>query len=775
MDSQIEWTTVGNKKRGTTKSSAIPFNQRKQTGSQESLKMTNSAGPVIPKSHGSRNGYWIEKNDQSSKKELTTKPAPKTIPIKSPNLEKLASEPKKGFRMPKIYDTDIPKKFLKSLRSIDEIYRNILIGAPTGHGKTVMGIIEASKLSDEYKVRVVMPFRVAVETMCNYLNSRGKRKFGFAMRGRNQTSPDDNATIYTIGYFIEIFLAEYRESIKYNTPIVPQIVFVDEVHDKSWQMDFLLSILFWLQQVKKAPIKIVMASATMNEDDIFKRMIVPPYVLSIENEKPNVNIIFSDETIHPIENNKMAMNLHKKMFSKLIDILNETPKGNIICLFPGKDEINVFMSMLVTKDFDDCNIYALHSQTSREDQIMALKKSTTRTIILGTNMLENAISIPDIDFVIDSGLRKEIHNNEGIQSLNLVKSAQSSAIQFSGRCGRFGVTGTAFQMMTQYEFESRPRFPTSEAERNPLYSQIIKLISNNLPVYEIMSHMNKEKVTATILFLLKHGALEKMPSDIPYKTFEEELSNCNVTGIGNIISQLPLSIRSAHFLALSLTTIDPQFWYVAIVTSVWIDTTTPIWFRPARRHRQSNDEYDAQVEQIRELNEEFFEIDCFRTILNMWMSSKSQIPIHKGGFHGWCKDKGIFDKTMKEMQNAVDAIIGTVAKLGFEVVIPNAEECALHLEDLNVLANGIIPCLTLVFREWIFEKNEDYLSNSQYFNTYNRNPFTDPNYTIDKNVSNMSARYGTTHKYVISINLRKINQNKVVMGNIVVLENFNIQ
>ena len=63
----------------------------------------------------------------------------KTIPDSNQNCIKEEIK----LNLPKIYSTDIAKKFYESL--IDQDQNNIIIQAPTGFGKTVMAIREIAR------------------------------------------------------------------------------------------------------------------------------------------------------------------------------------------------------------------------------------------------------------------------------------------------------------------------------------------------------------------------------------------------------------------------------------------------------------------------------------------------------------------------------------------------------------------------------------------------------------------------------------------------------
>lgn len=84
-------------------------------------------------------------------------------------------------------------------------------------------------------------------------------------------------------------------------------------------------------------------------------------------------------------------------------------------------EINTFTEYLKTlaksdnemekKVFENLDIFQLHSSLKIEANHEAFKKPREgkRKIILATNIAESSITIPDVSFVVDFGLYKELN------------------------------------------------------------------------------------------------------------------------------------------------------------------------------------------------------------------------------------------------------------------------------------------------------------------------------------------------------------------------------
>lgn len=88
----------------------------------------------------------------------------------------------------------------------------------------------------------------------------------------------------------------------------------------------------------------------------------------------------------------------------------------------------------------DLILIPLHSSLGNDDQERAFKEPppNKRKVIIATNIAESSITIPDIYFVIDMILTKEIYYDPINKNENLQMSwaSKASCRQRSGRAGR---------------------------------------------------------------------------------------------------------------------------------------------------------------------------------------------------------------------------------------------------------------------------------------------------------------------------------------------------
>jgi len=132
----------------------------------------------------------------------------------------------------------------------------------------------------------------------------------------------------------------------------------------------------------------------------------------------------------------------------LLDVLQQEPKevngrtnGGILIFLPGWDDIDRLLKRL-TKVLPrgQFRILPLHSQIRLEQQkeVFQVPPQGVRKIVLSTNIAETAITIDDIDTVIDCGRAKETSYDAFLRvpTLNTSWISKASASQRRGRAGR---------------------------------------------------------------------------------------------------------------------------------------------------------------------------------------------------------------------------------------------------------------------------------------------------------------------------------------------------
>jgi len=215
---------------------------------------------------------------------------------------------------------------------------------------------------------------------------------------------------------------------------------------------------------------------------------------------------------------------------------------------PGLQEILEFIDFLF--DFYDSaflkaniELIPLHSSLSEEEQDRAFRvqREGRRKVIVATNIAESSITIPDVKYVVDFLLTKELHYDPQTQSealmLNFVSKA--SAKQRMGRAGRVA-DGFAFRLCKERFFHTRiPEYPKPEMQRCPLERLILKIkLWNKYHPEQVLGRAIQppelRDIHLAIKTLQQTGALTIPP---------DEEGVPQITGLGKIFVNLPVDIK----------------------------------------------------------------------------------------------------------------------------------------------------------------------------------------------------------------------------------------
>ena len=244
-------------------------------------------------------------------------------------------------------------------------------------------------------------------------------------------------------------------------------IFVDEVHERDLNTDFLIIILKDLLARRK-DLKLVLMSATLNADSFSVYFSGCP-VVSIpgrahpvtENRLEDIlqltgYVVEEDGDYAVKKNDKRPPKISKSSLRRLyhpkysretiqsLSIVNECKinyellsellehisfnqgEGAILVFCPGFQEIQKTIEELYKKEYfqgGDVVIYPLHSSLSTEEQIAIFEVPPlgVRKIVVSTNIAETSITIEDVVFVVDTGRVKENRRDEVNETPTLVE------------------------------------------------------------------------------------------------------------------------------------------------------------------------------------------------------------------------------------------------------------------------------------------------------------------------------------------------------------------
>lgn len=430
------------------------------------------------------------------------------------------------------YEEEIIEKFEKS--------SNMIIIGETGSGKTTqIPLILAKSMSkyqdlDEGKIAITQPRRVAATSVSQYVASLMGEELGhsvgYKIRFNENVSDETKIIFMTDG----IMLREAQLD-----PLLSQysVIMVDEAHERNINSDFLIGLLVDIQKKRKdrgmIPLKIIVASATLEKDKF------EDFFFAIPEE--TLSVIEVPGRLFPIKayfEEKEVLGYEEAAAEKVMQICQETKKGDILIFMPGKREIEKtkkYIEEFNTYEHFPLDIITIHANLPIEEQHKIFNHTEKRKVVIATNIAETSLTVPGIIFVIDSGLVKQMDFNPhtGINSLITKHHAIKGLEQRKGRAGRIE-PGFYYALYTQASLKERDEFTKPEILRTSL-SQVI-LIMKKIGIDDIDSFMFVDTPDMNLI----HNAIRELQ-------WLGALDNTEkLTEKGSHMAHLPLEPRLAN-------------------------------------------------------------------------------------------------------------------------------------------------------------------------------------------------------------------------------------
>jgi HrpA-like RNA helicase len=309
------------------------------------------------------------------------------------------------------------------------------ISTSTGSGKSTL--LPALLVAEGYdKVIVTQPRRLPCQLICRRVNetmmidvgSSAKKLAGWAVSGADR-NPEAKVLYLTDGLLKERLL--YDENfLTTNTQLNKSVVFfIDEVHERSVNIDLCLAFLARLLTIKpelKTKMKVVISSATLDSSvpNLFRHI---PQAGLAEFKMPEMGTLYPVKKSHrPNEN--------------ILDVLQELCKKR-----QRRDQILCFVSSV--GDVNQC--CRLVSEISRgtivahplvQSQHPNVQQSNIEhgTVFFSTTVAETSLTFPSLKYVIDTGMiNTPVYDIESKRTiLKEVRAAESTIKQRLGRLGR---------------------------------------------------------------------------------------------------------------------------------------------------------------------------------------------------------------------------------------------------------------------------------------------------------------------------------------------------
>ena len=425
----------------------------------------------------------------------------------------------------------------------------VVVAGETGSGKTTQlpKICLELGLGRRGLIGHTQPRRLAARSVATRLAEELEtplgEQVGYQVRFTDQSSDHTLVKLMTDG----ILLAETRHDPELRRY---EAIIIDEAHERSLNIDFLLGYLKRLLP-RRPDLKVIITSATIDVDRFAAHFAEARPGKGDQPKRPAPVVAVSGRT-YPVEvhyrplvreaEDEEDRTLQEGILHAVEEIEQiERDKRwlhgprDILVFLPGEREIRETADTLRRADLRGTEILPLYARLSNAEQNRVFAPHTGRRIVLATNVAETSLTVPGIRYVIDPGLVRisRYSYRTKIQRLPVEPVSQASANQRMGRCGRVA-EGVCIRLYDEEDFLARPAFTDPEIRRTNLASVILSMLSlklGDIEAFPFVDPPDSRFVTDGFRLLFELGAVDEQGGISP---------------IGRKLARLPIDPRLAR-------------------------------------------------------------------------------------------------------------------------------------------------------------------------------------------------------------------------------------
>ncbi|KIY51989.1 P-loop containing nucleoside triphosphate hydrolase protein [Fistulina hepatica ATCC 64428] len=601
---------------------------------------------------------------------------------------------------------DMRDKFLAAL----DHNRVVVVVGDTGCGKTTQlpqFILDALILANKgasTSILITQPRRISAISVAERVSTErlDDGSVGYATRGESKHSRYTKLLFCTTGVVLR------RLSSGDNLKDVSHI-FVDEVHERSVDGDFLLLELKDLL-TKHPRLKVVLMSATINHET-FVRYFHGAHLITIQGRAFSVTDVYledvlpriqyrppastyrgvkeasvadrealksrglDDAMIHALQSIVHSGRLDYQLIAAIVEhiVKNEGKPSGILIFLPGVEEIRQCIDAIKSvMSPTDANIYPLHANLTSDEHRRVFLETSKWKIVVTTNVAETSITINDIVYVIDSGKVKEIHYDPAgnITRLEETWVTRAAARQRRGRAGRTQA-GFCYKLFTRPYEEKMVQFPVPEILRVPLesISLSVKVTREEEDVKEFLRRAIDPPDVSSL--------------DRAWKTLQEIGAidaNNGLTGLGRHMAMLPVDLKIGKMLVLGAV-----FRCIApILTIAALLQSKPLFLSPVDKRDEAK---QARLGFATDDSDLLTDLAAYDAVMELRMQRKGS-----GALRAFCEKNFISANTIREVRSLRQDLFVALCDLGF---IPFSSSPSAHEFNANSRNNNLIKAIIL--------------------------------------------------------------------------------
>ncbi|SIR95397.1 ATP-dependent helicase HrpA [Aquipseudomonas alcaligenes] len=415
---------------------------------------------------------------------------------------------------------------------------------------------------------------------------------------------------------------------KYDT------IIVDEAHERSLNIDFLLGYLKTLLP-RRPDLKLIITSATIDLERFSKHFNNAP-IIEVSGRTYPVDTWYRPLAAEVDEEGESLLDdltVDQGILAALDEIAaHERAEGkrpgDVLVFLPGEREIREAAEVLRKANLRLTEVLPLYARLTPAEQQKIFAPMGARKIVLATNVAETSLTVPGIRYVIDSGTARisRYSYRAKVQRLPIEAISQASANQRKGRCGRVE-PGICIRLYSEEDFLARPEFTDPEILRTNLAAVILQMLH------------------------LRLGSIEDFPFIEPPDgkaisdgfNLLQELSAVNregqLTPLGRQLARLPIDPRLGRMVleAAKLGSLD-EILIIASALSVQDPRERPM------DRQQAADQAHAQWKDVD---------SDFAALINLWRGfEEKRQELGSNPLRNWCKKNFLNYLRLREWRDA---------------------------------------------------------------------------------------------------------------------------
>jgi ATP-dependent helicase HrpA len=560
----------------------------------------------------------------------------------------------------------------------------VIVAGETGSGKTTQLPKLCLELGRGVRGQIAhtqprrLAARAAAERIADELGLELGGAIGYAVRFSDRSTDETLVRLVTDG----LLLAEVqrdRQLLRYDT------IIVDEAHERSLNIDFLLGYLGRLFP-RRPDLKLIIASATIDAER-FSRHFGGAPVIEVSGRTYPVEVRYrplagalppaaearrdgeSSEAEVAEAAEAEASDPIEAIGDAVVELLRDGP-GDVLVFQSGEREIRDTAEVLTGRLGPKVEVLPLYARLSHAEQRRVFAPHRGRRVVLATNVAETSLTVPGIGSVVDPGTARisRFSGRLKVQRLPIEAISKASADQRKGRCGRTS-DGICIRLYSEQDFTQRPDFTEPEILRTSLASVLLQMASLGLGEVEDFGFIDppdRRQVRDGINLLEELGAFDRAAKD-PRR---------RLTPLGRRLAQLPVDPRLGR-MVIEADRLHCAEEVIVIAAALSIQEVRE---RPAEQREAADAQHALRADPGSD----------FLSYLNLWNHLRDQRDALSGSqFRKRCRAEFLHYLRVREWQDLVSQLRQAARSAGVTLNQSPGDAQHVHLALLSGLLSQI--------------------------------------------------------------------------------------